>query len=595
MSNPRSVTGRRGVSIQISTSQAILLALEEINTPKSLAAAIMLRYAQKRSGNLQQYNELMQGYMNLEFDPQHYDLYVTGGGSFKRLADRISLDYQAVKLASKLDIDIGIDREQRALTRFLEAEAECNRTNWRFSHSGLVSASQDASSARSLEICFRAKKIVREILGKCDLDAVVNSAGFGPGVTLEARNRPILPAKISSCQVFSPGSWRLLSHVIGASPLMFEAATGIKTDGPCCTIGNQVHEDDFLTFVNKNWKTKRTIRISSGASIYIQKGVGSLIRKRLKRVGVDLDDQTINQGFAEQASRRGDLATVDLESASDSISRGLVRFLLPEEWLELLESVRTKYTILPDGTRHFLSGFSGMGNGYTFELESLLFYALTCAFYAYHDVPTHEISVYGDDIVCPATFHKEFVDFMAFSGFKLNREKTYVDGYFRESCGKDFVYGYDVRPFFLKERIDHLEDYFKLANQIRAWNGRRSNYCGTRTLRRLSGSIYHAIDPRYRLRVPPSFPGDSGFHTDEPLERQKRSNGFDGWYVKYYAVKSERKFDDTVGALAARLMVFKPSDAFGLSPLTDRGNQFSRRVRGRARRTRKLAYAICWI
>jgi len=55
-------------------------------------------------------------------------------------------------------------------------------------------------------------------------------------------------------------------------------------------------------------------------NMWLQKGVGSFIRAQLKRTGINLNDQSKNSSLARLGSLSGDLATLDLSSASDSVS-----------------------------------------------------------------------------------------------------------------------------------------------------------------------------------------------------------------------------------------------------------------------------------
>lgn len=588
----RSPKGPRHLSYELGTWEAALAILEELSTPKSLAVAIQIRYALKKGCPVAERNALLQSALSIRFDPADYSLYVTAS-SPKALADRVSRDYQAAKLLSKIDSDLGLDRKETALQRFLAAEERCRETNFRFSLSGMSRAQKSPTDSRFLDICYRAKSKIRRILGSFDLDHVIDLSGYGPGVTLEARNRPIHPAKISTSVVFSPSSWRLLSHVIGCNPIFMEATTSVKPDGPCCMVGFTLRDDDELSFVPKTWKTDRTICIGSSASIYIQKGIGKLLRYKLKRAGVDLDDQSHNQRLAEQASKDGRLATVDLESASDTVSTRLVEFLLPFDWFNALNAVRARYTTLPGGRRLFLHKFSAMGNGYTFELESLIFFALVSA-YAESESNYDIVSVYGDDIIVSAPLVPGLIEFLEFCGFATNKEKTHWTGHFRESCGKDFVYGFDVRPFFVKKEVVHLEDYFKLANQIRAWRIRRADYSVGDTLSRIYGRIYHCVDPKFRFRIPPSYPGDAGFHaTVPPRAASSDSRGFFGWHFRLWGVKPQTQYDDSPAALCSKLMQFAPTNYLDPAEVVT-GNLFGRRDRGRSHRVSRMGYTFDW-
>ena len=91
-----------------------------------------------------------------------------------------------------------------------------------------------------------------------------------------------------------------------------------------------------------------------------------------------------------------------------------------------------------------------MGNGFTFPLETLIFWALTASA-CEGDVDS--VSVYGDDIICPRERADDVIDTLTMCGFKINLEKSFVEGPFRESCGCDYYKGIDIRPFYKKEPV----------------------------------------------------------------------------------------------------------------------------------------------
>ncbi|DAD51162.1 RNA-directed RNA polymerase [ssRNA phage SRR7976323_1] len=202
-------------------------------------------------------------------------------------------------------------------------------------------------------------------------------------------------------------------------------------------------------------------------NMYIQKALGDQIRRKLLRVGINLNDQSINQGLAKEGARDNNLATIDLSSASDSVTTMLVRRLLPEEWYNTLDDCRSLETDI-DGSWHLNEMFSSMGNGFTFELESLLFWGIVRAV-AFHSNVSGRISVYGDDIICPTDIFEEVVATLSFFGFKVNLKKTFGDGPFRESCGSHYHGNIDVSPFYVKEVPTTVVDWIHILNSLRKW------------------------------------------------------------------------------------------------------------------------------
>jgi len=207
-----------------------------------------------------------------------------------------------------------------------------------------------------------------------------------------------------------------------------------------------------LQFVPKNAKTKRSIVVEPILNSLYQKGLGKYMKRRLRKFGVDLSDQTRNRALARKGSLDGSLCTVDITSASDCISRELVWNLFPLPWAQALDIGRTPYVTY----RHqdlLLEKFSSMGNAYTFELESILFYSLSIGVCKALGLTTESVSAYGDDIVIPTPAYDLLLSTLEFCGFTVNSEKSYSFGPFRESCGADWFCGMDVRPFYLRKQI----------------------------------------------------------------------------------------------------------------------------------------------
>lgn len=234
-----------------------------------------------------------------------------------------------------------------------------------------------------------------------------------------------------------------------------------------------------LFTVPKNSEIDRCACKEPDINLFLQRMLGNQIRYCLRRVGIDLNNQNRNGELARLASISGDLATIDLSAASDSVTIEAVRLLMPKDWFHYL-SLSRSITSLVDGTEVNLEMFSSMGNGYTFELESLLFYAIAKAV-AYLTGTRGHISVYGDDIICPTAMVEELFSALRFFGFSVNEEKSFYEGDFRESCGSYWHAGENVKPFFLRGPINRYTDLIKVLNQLLNWS---------------SGEL-GVVDPRY--------------------------------------------------------------------------------------------------
>lgn len=229
----------------------------------------------------------------------------------------------------------------------------------------------------------------------------------------------------------------------------------------------RVVEGAVLFTVPKNSVINRCACKEPDVNMYLQKAVGNYIRSRLRRFGVNLNDQSINRKLARQGSIDGSLATLDLSSASDTITIQAVRALLPDDWFEYLNDIRSP-VVEVDGTLSRTKMFSSMGNGFTFELESLIFFALmkTTAYLRGHP---GVISVYGDDLIIPSGMYEDAAWILQEFGFSCNMEKSFHTGPFRESCGGHYHLGDDISPFYLRREPRRLTDLIRVLNQMRKW------------------------------------------------------------------------------------------------------------------------------
>jgi hypothetical protein len=236
----------------------------------------------------------------------------------------------------------------------------------------------------------------------------------------------------------------------------------------------QIVDGSVMFSVDKSSDIDRIACKEPEINMSMQRGVGEFIRRKLRKVGVDLRDQTINQGLAAKALSLG-LATVDLSAASDSITRQLAIHCLPFALWTVCDDLRVKSTqLLNSGESHDLEMFSSMGNGFTFELESLLFYAITRVV-ARRSGIKGRISVYGDDIICHCKIVPRLTRLFSWLGFRVNTKKTHSTGLFRESCGKHYYNGRDVTPFYIRREVLTVSDLILHLNHIYEWDSRLTN------------------------------------------------------------------------------------------------------------------------
>lgn len=440
---------------------------EELNTPVSLSCAIKLRYHD------------YEGLARASVTPTDYALPF----HFHRDAAAVSFLRKWEELPSTTD------RKGEALKAFFQSERDCYAANQR-----ITSLSDTCLSQADLvtdDTLNRAAQIIRRVLGRLPDDL---HGRFGPGTCIGVMSHTTVCDKLASLPTYY-GYLPLLQRLV---PHHWENSSGFRR--PLRVRGNR------FTTVPKDAKTDRGICIEASLNVYSQLGVGSEIRSRLKKVGIDLQmNQSLHRDLAKLASKNDSLATIDLSRASDTLCKALVAklFSLSPEWFGVLDSLRAPSTEV-EGKWYRLEKFSSMGNGYTFELETLCFYALAKAL-----SPLSEVFVYGDDIIVPTHMAADLVALLRFCGFTPNPQKTYVSGPFRESCGGDFFSGVPVRGYYLKNTPTMPADFFAIFNGL----CRLEDDLGNSSLKRTKREILHRIPRQSHLFGPRDF-GDSVLWTD---------------------------------------------------------------------------------
>jgi len=350
---------------------------------------------------------------------------------------------QIQALFSKQDfIDLGVDKEQVAYENFLACEEKCRLVNDRFMN-------QPTPNGVVSRVFHTAQRKIADILGDLPpLDSLDFS--FGPGATTNVKKTLSHPlVKIESGLSCSRNT---IMHM----PSFLEEVPGWRNSF-ITSSGNfrLIPSISKLVFVPKTSKTYRSIGVEPTLNGFFQKGIGSYLKKRLRLHNVDLSDQMKNRSLAKFGSVTDLVSTIDLKNASDTISYMVVLNLLPLPWFNLLESVRSS-EITYKGRVFELERFSSMGNSYTFELESLIFYSLlfACELEVFGNFREDLVSVYGDDIICRRETFDLLTEVLDFFGFEVNSSKSFKSGPFRESCGADYFWGSDIRPFYLKTRLN---------------------------------------------------------------------------------------------------------------------------------------------
>lgn len=216
-----------------------------------------------------------------------------------------------------------------------------------------------------------------------------------------------------------------------------------------------------VLFVPKDSRGPRLICREPAAYQYLQQGfmvsaVHQIQSHPISSGRVNFTRQDINQEMAKLGSVTRKWSTLDLKDASDRNSCGLVLLLwarLPE-LLGYMMSCRTSFASLY-GKLMPLEKFAPMGSALCFPVMAINIFAILVA--ALSTVAEVDLScaskyiyVYGDDIICPSAYADALCDYLHDFGFVVNREKSFIDSRFTESCGTDWFDGENVTPIRLK-------------------------------------------------------------------------------------------------------------------------------------------------
>jgi hypothetical protein len=209
--------------------------------------------------------------------------------------------------------------------------------------------------------------------------------------------------------------------------------------------------------VPKNNLKDRSICLEPLCNMLVQRAVGLGLRRCLKdNAGIDLD-------FLADVHRNRisdvNVATIDLSDCSDAISMRLIKYLLPKRVFSQISACRSDMTLGPDDNYYVVNKVSSMGNGFTFDLMTVVLTALTRSF-----DPTS--TVFGDDIICQNQSADEVVSSLRVAGFVVNTNKTNIRSSYRESCGAHFVDGHGYVTSFDIKWVTSVHELIVTLNKV---------------------------------------------------------------------------------------------------------------------------------
>lgn len=251
-----------------------------------------------------------------------------------------------------------------------------------------------------------------------------------------------------------------------------------------------------VTTVPKTLKTPRIIAMEPTALQYVQQGILEVLMREMYREDdylpihqyIGTRSQVPNQDLARKGALTGTLATLDLSEASDRVSNQHVRHLLANYFFsEAVQACRSQKADVPGHGVIPLAKFASMGSALCFPFESMVF--LTVVFIGIERSLNTSLTlrhvrelegavrIYGDDIIVPVEHVVDVISSLQNFGFVVNESKSFWNGQFRESCGKEYYSDEDVSIVRVRELLPtshqdatEVASVVSLRNQL-YWSG----------------------------------------------------------------------------------------------------------------------------
>lgn len=458
-------------------------------------------------------------------------------------------DASCVDLVRKMALP-GSGTAGAAVDKFLETERDCCVMNRRI-RSIKENHGLSVSDMAFIDRLDRWRERIRIVLGR--LPEYLEPCFSGGSTTSTSRLESTIFDKLSMTpQRYTHSTWEVdtmfyqtrwgdIAHERGLYP-------------------TSVSANEYFT-VPKNGLTDRSCGMEAVVNLSYQLAIGKVMRQRaLKVLNIDLNHGAdLHRAKACEGSLYGGLATLDLSSASDRWARELVRYLLPQEWGTLLDSLRATHTSF-GGKRLFLEKFSSMGNGFTFELETILFATLAHEVMAEEGL-SGEILCYGDDLIVPVDLALPLGSALRLAGHQLNLKKSFSEGPFRESCGGDYHSGEAVSTAKLEKLPEEPSNWIALANNLRRVAGGRARYWAL--IKPVWDTVLRQIPNQIRSLRGPSHLGDAVIHDN--VEHWRLDGGYLKGLVPVVARRKLSYYESVPLALIlGKISVMQPSPYVGL-------------------------------
>ncbi|UUW20975.1 MAG: RNA replicase beta chain [Sanya atkins-like virus 1] len=339
------------------------------------------------------------------------------------------------------------------------------------------------------------------------LDSCLSKAYAGPGASIGTKHTDFVNKMFNSKLTYTKEG--LYQHYSSALSPRWKSAELVR---------DQLHSREIvvgsrLSTVPKDATKDRTICVEPSLNMFYQLGAKFVIEDLLvKFYNIDVSQQPeINKNMARTGSIHDTYSTIDLKNASDSIHLGLIRYLLPKETFSVISLLRSPSTVV-NGKAIELNMVSTMGNGFTFPLMTFLFASLIRAI-SIHKSMTFvngvNFAVFGDDIIIARPAASLLIDILESAGFTVNIEKSFISGFFKESCGGDYFNGYDIRGVYIKE-FHGDNTVYSIFNRLMRWSLRHDV-----SLHRTLSYVFELA--QRKLYVPYDEGDDAGFKIPRSL------------------------------------------------------------------------------
>ncbi len=410
-------------------------------------------------------------------------------------------------LLKKFQDNISAEADKRALELFIKINSNCSQ--WSLKDQPLTEV-ETIAIGEAKEFLYRFFHYSDQTQGDLfvlNQTSIAKNIGLGNGANIGSPGTDFLSKiGLGTMAAANPALHKLYVQTISSMPSWSDVESIRSVNKP-----TEIVRGSRLAFVPKTTEISRTICTEPICNMLWQKGIGAVLEGRMCEViGIDLSHQADkNRILARLGSKNGEFGTIDLSSASDSMSLGLVREFFPRQVVNWLELTRSPSTTLPGGSELELHMISSMGNAYTFPLQTIFFSSLVYASYRMLGIPLDRpfrkslgnFAVFGDDIIVRKEAYGFLCRLLSICGFSVNVDKSFNEGLFRESCGHDYYDGYNVRGVYLKT-LKTLNDRYSAINRLNMWSAKHSTP--------LPATVQFLIRGERLLPIPPDESDDAG-------------------------------------------------------------------------------------